>query len=69
MGRAPAPGTGAGCAAEELRLAWGAVYDIGFADGAWHACRLDRDGDLITRTTPAELTEAIRADQAAWSAR
>ena len=55
-----------GRAAEALRLAWGAAYGIGFADGAWHACRLDGAGHLITGTTPDEMNAAIRAD---WLAR
>jgi hypothetical protein len=78
MGSAPAPGTATGTrhsvpgvdnhrAHEALRLAWGQVYDLGFADGGWHACRLDGDDTtLLTGTTPAELNAAIRAD---WTAR
>jgi hypothetical protein len=77
MGQATAPGNAAGTrrgvsgvdtdrAIEALRLAWGTAYDLGFADGAWHACRLDGNGTLITGTTPDELNEAIRAD---WTAR
>jgi hypothetical protein len=74
MGRAPgnAVGTRRGVigvatdhAIEAVRLAWGTAYDLGFADGAWHACRLDGDGTLITGTTPDELNEAIQADRAA----
>jgi hypothetical protein len=56
-------------AAEALRLAWGQAYDIGFADGAWRACRLDGPGTLLTGTTPDELTAAIRADWARRSPR
>jgi hypothetical protein len=77
MGQATAPGNAVGTrrgvfgvdtdrAIEALRLAWGTAYDLGFADGAWHACRLDGNGTLITGTTPDELNEAIRAD---WAAR
>lgn len=77
MGKATAPAGAAGTrrdvfgvdtdrAIEALRLAWGTAYDLGFADGAWHACRLDGDGTLITGTTPDELNAAIRAD---WTAR
>jgi len=76
MGGATAPGTAAATrhgvsgvdtdrAAEALRLAWGTAYDIGFADGAWHACRLDGNGTLITGATPDVLNAAIRAD---WTA-
>jgi len=65
-GRRSVFGVDTGRAAEALRLAWGAGYDIGFADGAWHACRLDRAGHLITATTPDALNAAIRAD---WLAR
>jgi hypothetical protein len=64
--RCSVSGGDAGRAAEAMRLAWGAAYDIGFADGAWHACRLDGDGYLITSTTPDRLNAAIRAD---WLAR
>jgi hypothetical protein len=49
-------------AAEVLRLQWGETYDIGFADGAWHATRLDGTGDLLTGQVPDELAAAIRAD-------
>lgn len=77
MGRATASATAEGTrhgvsggdtdrGAEALRLACGTAYDLGFADGAWHACRLDEDGILITGTTPDELSGAIRAD---WTAR
>jgi hypothetical protein len=68
MGRALARGADAGRAAEALRLAFSAAYDIGFADGAWNVCRLYGDRHLIKATTPAELTEAILADQADRSA-
>jgi hypothetical protein len=57
---------GPGRAADALRLAWGAAYDIGFAGDAWHACPLAGDAYLITATTPHELSAAIRAD---WLAR
>jgi hypothetical protein len=53
-------------AIEAMRLVWGDAYDIGFADGAWQACRLDGDGSMLTGTMPDELDAAIRAD---WSAR
>ena len=43
----------------------GTAYDIGFADGAWHACRLDGNGTLITSAMPYVLNAAIRAD---WTA-
>jgi hypothetical protein len=56
-------------ATEALRLAWGQAYDIGFADRAWRACRLDGPGTLLTGTTPDELNRAIRADWARRSAR
>ena len=51
-------------AIEALRLAWGDAYDIGFADGAWRASRLDGDGSVLTGSMPDELDAAIRAD---WS--
>ena len=77
MGRTTAPGTaaakrrgvsgaGTGRAAEAVRPARGTAYGLGFADGAWHACRLGGDGTLITGATPGELNGAIRAD---WTAR
>jgi hypothetical protein len=53
-------------AAGVLRLSW-TGYDIGFADGAWRAARLDGTGDLLTGTTPDELNAAIRADWSAWN--
>lgn len=56
-------------AAEPLRLAWGETYDIGFADGASHAARLDGIGEVLTRQVPDELAAAIRADWGARSAR
>jgi hypothetical protein len=56
-------------AIEALRLTWGGEYDIGFADGAWHAARLDGTGPLLTGEVPDELAAAIRADWGARSAR
>lgn len=49
-------------AAEAMRLEWGHAYDIGFADDAWRAVRLDGTGDLLTGAVPDELAAAIRAD-------
>ena len=65
-GRRGAFGVDPDRAAEALRLAWGDTYDIGFADGAWHAARLDGTGDVLTGQVPDELAAAIRAD---WGAR
>jgi hypothetical protein len=59
-------GAGPDRAADALRQAWGQEYDIGFADGAWRAYRLDGGGNLLTGPTPDELATAIRAD---WAAR
>ncbi|MGH3287162.1 MAG: hypothetical protein ACRDPD_21160 [Streptosporangiaceae bacterium] len=56
-------------AAEALRVTWGGVYDIGFADGTWHAARLDGTGLLLAGRVPDELAAAIRADWGARSAR
>jgi hypothetical protein len=53
-------------ALEAVRLDWGSEYDTGFADGAYHAVRLDGTGDLLRGTTPDELAAAIRVD---WGAR
>ena len=53
-------------ALDALRLAWGEVYDTGFADGAYRAARIDGTGDLLAGQTPDELNAAIRAD---WNAR
>ncbi len=53
-------------ALDVLRLAWGDVYDAGFADGAYRAARIDGTGNLLTWQTPDELNAAIRAD---WNAR
>ena len=63
------PGAEERRAARALRLAWGGAYDIGFADGAWRACRLDGSPFLLTGTTPDQLTASIRADWARRSAR
>jgi hypothetical protein len=49
-------------AIEVLRMTWGDMYDVGFADGAWRAARLDGSGVLLTGQTPDELAAAIRAD-------
>jgi hypothetical protein len=54
-------------AAEALRMAWGADYDIGIADDAWRAARLDGAGDLLTGAVPDEVAAAIRADWGAWN--
>jgi hypothetical protein len=56
-------------AAEALRLAWGEAYDIGFADGAWCAARLDGTGSLLTGQVPDDLAAALRADWGVRSAR
>ena len=56
-------------AAEALRMAWGDDYDIGFADGAWRASRLDGTGPLLAGTVPDELAAAIRADWGVRNAR
>jgi hypothetical protein len=53
-------------AIDALRLTWGGAYDIGYADGAWHAARLDGAGPLLTGQVPDEMAAAIRAD---WGAR
>ncbi len=53
-------------AAEAMRLEWDETYDIGFADGAWRAARLDGTGHLLTGKVPDELAAAIRAD---WGVR
>ena len=53
-------------ALDALRLAWGDVYDLGFADSAYRAARIDGTGDLLTAQTPDELDAEIRAD---WAAR
>jgi hypothetical protein len=56
-------------AAEVFRMTYGDKYDIGFADGAWRAGRLDGTGDPLTGETPDELAAALRADWGARSAR
>jgi hypothetical protein len=53
-------------ALDVLRLAWGEVYDTGFADSAYRAARIEGTGDLLTGQTPEELNAAIRAE---WNAR
>jgi hypothetical protein len=54
-------------AIEALRLIWGGDYDIGFADGAWYAARLDGTGPLLTGQVPDELAAVTRADWARGS--
>jgi hypothetical protein len=49
-------------AIEVLRRTWGDMYDVGFADGAWRAARLDGSGLQLTGQTPEKLAAAIRAD-------
>lgn len=77
MGRATAPGAAVGTrrgvfdvdenrALEALRLSWGGAYSIGSERGRWVAQRRHGRGDLLTGSTPDELTVAIRAD---WAAR
>ena len=61
--------TGALDAAEAMRLEWDETYDIGFADGAWRASRLDGTGSLLTGQVPDELAAAIRADWGVRNAR
>ena len=56
-------------AIDALRLTWGETHDLGFADGAYRAVRLDGTGDLLTGRTPDELATAIRADWGTRSAR
>ena len=56
-------------ALEALRLTWSETHDLGFADGAYWAARLDGTGDLLRGRTPDELAAAIRADWGARSAR
>ena len=53
-------------ALDVLRLTWSETHDLGFADGAYWATRLDGTGDLLRGLTPDELAVAIRAD---WGAR
>ena len=55
-------GVDADRAIDALRVTWGEIYDIGFADGAWHAARLDGTGPLLTAQVPDELAAALRAD-------
>jgi hypothetical protein len=62
-------GVNADRAIDALRLTWGGEYDIGFADSAWRAARLDGTGPLLTGQVPDELARAIRADWGARSAR
>jgi hypothetical protein len=56
-------------AIDALRMMWGDSYDIGFADGSWHAAPLDGTGRLLTGQVPDELAAAIRADWGVRSAR
>jgi hypothetical protein len=56
-------------AIDAILLIWGDTYDIGFADGAWRAYRINGPGTMLTGQTPDELVTAIRADWGARSAR
>ena len=48
-------------ALERIADAWSDIYDIGFADGEFHALRLI-GGPLITADTLAGIDSAVRAD-------
>jgi hypothetical protein len=55
-------------ALDGIRADWESLYDVGYADSAYHAFRWP-DGPLITATTLPGLDSAIRADfvrEAAW---
>ena len=47
---------------DQVRLAYGADWDIGFAGGVYCARRL-AGGPLLTADTPGELAAAIWADR------
>jgi hypothetical protein len=49
-----------------MTAAWGDAYDLGWADDAYRAARLDGTGELLSGTTPDELHVAIQAD---WTLR
>ena len=51
----------------QLREAWSGVYDVGYADGEYHAFRLI-GGQPLTADTIGGLESAIRADWARWGA-
>lgn len=55
-------------ALEELRLAWGDAYDIGFESGRWVATSRE-GGRTVDGGTPDALNRAIRADWAGEAAR
>jgi len=46
---------------DQIREAWDALYDSGFAGGSYHAHRLT-GGPLLTADTPGGLAAAIWAD-------
>lgn len=46
---------------DQIRDTWDALYDTGFAGGAYHAHRLT-GGPLLTADTPGGLASAIWAD-------
>ena len=45
---------------DALKAEFAGVYDIGVADGACWAFRLDRPGELLRGMTPASLAVRIR---------
>ena len=59
--------TGEALLLEQLRDTWGGVYDIGFADGEYHAFRVI-GGQPFSASTIGALESAIRADWARWGA-
>jgi hypothetical protein len=63
---APAWPTADEVALAELQRKWSSAYDVGRADGAYHAYRLT-GGPVITASTLEGLDSAIRADFARGS--
>jgi hypothetical protein len=54
-------------ALDNLAGTWTGLYDVGYADGEFHALRLT-GGPLLTADTPGGLDSAIRADFTRWIA-
>ena len=52
-------------ALDKIRAAWGGLYDVGWADGAYHAVRVI-GGPLLTAETVDGLDSVSRANFTRW---
>ena len=58
----------ASAALDALEVRWHDRYGFGYDGTAWQAWRPDGTGELLSGSTPDELSAAILADLRAWSA-